>query len=212
MGVRLVAGWRNTLPRVPGAEGDARELLAARVQDSIDAKTLLLRDEVLLAGAAQAAEVLVQALRAGGKVLLFGNGGSAADCTHIAAELVGRFKAERRAMPALSLTDNASSMSAIANDYAYDVVFERQVQAFGTQGDVAVALTTSGMSRNVVAGLHAARAAGLRTVAFTGAGGGECAAAAELCLRIPSDDTARIQECTLLLCHAICEWVEREAA
>jgi D-sedoheptulose 7-phosphate isomerase len=195
---------------VPEARTHRRALFAARIQESIDAKAAVLRDEDLLAGVEAAAALVADALRAGGKLLLFGNGGSAADATHIAAELVGRFKEERVGLPALSLTDNVSSVSAIANDYAYDEVFARQVEAFGRDGDVAIALTTSGLSKNVVRGLQAAVDRGLRTVAFTGATGGDCLAIAEHCLRIPSADTARIQECTLLLCHAICEWVERE--
>jgi D-sedoheptulose 7-phosphate isomerase len=188
----------------------AQNLIELRLQESIELTSAVLRDQTLLAGAARAAELIGNALREDRRVLLFGNGGSAADATHLAAELVGRFKAERPAMAALSLTDNASSLSAIANDYAYELVFARQVEAFGSAGDVAVALSTSGTSPNVVAGLRAAASRGMRTLAFTGASGGDLLDAAELCVRIPSAETAHVQECTMVLCHAICEWVERD--
>jgi D-sedoheptulose 7-phosphate isomerase len=148
--------------------------------------------------------------------LLFGNGGSAADATHLAAELVGRYKLERDALPALSLSDNNSSITAIGNDYAYDVTFARQIQAFGREGDVAIGLSTSGRSVNVLRGLQAASELGLQTVAITGAAGpvleGEAPHIGEgvdLWLAMPTDDTPRIQECTMLVGHTICELVER---
>lgn len=192
--------------------GNLATLLAARVQENIRVTTSMLRDVQVLADAARAAEIVGEALRADRRILLFGNGGSAADATHVAAELVGRFKHERAAMAAISLTDNPSAVTAIANDYAYDHVFVRQIEAFGNPGDVAVALSTSGGSANVVRGLETAAARGLRTIAFTGAVGAGCLAAAELCVRIPSTETARVQECTMLLCHTICEYVEQQVA
>lgn len=188
---------------------DDAALLREAVEASVAAKRALLDDGALLGGVSEAADLVEAALRAGGKVLLFGNGGSAADATHIAAELVGRFRLDRRPLPALSLTDNVSSVTAIANDFAYEQVFERQVRAFGASGDVAIGLSTSGGSANVAAGLRAAEELGLRRIAFTGARGGAVADAAELALRMPSDDTPRVQECYLLLCHSLCELVER---
>jgi D-sedoheptulose 7-phosphate isomerase len=195
---------------MPVLRTDPRAVLVACLRESIDLKTAVLGDEALLAEAAQVAVLVAAALRAGNQVLLFGNGGSAADAMHVAAELVGRFKAERAALPALSLSDNVSSLTAIANDFAYERVFARQIEAFGRPGDVAIALTTSGLSKNIIRGLEVAAARGLRTVAFTGASGGDCVRMAEVCLRVPSTDTARIQECTVLVCHAICEWVEQQ--
>jgi D-sedoheptulose 7-phosphate isomerase len=184
------------------------ELVRTRIGESIAAKRELLDGEVA-EQAAWLAEAIVRALRDGGKVLLFGNGGSAADATHLAAELVGRFRYDRAPLPALSLTDNASCVSAIGNDYDYDEVFARQVRAFGQPGDVAVGISTSGTSTNVVAGLATARELGLYTVALTGRSGGLVCEEAELCLRMPAEETARIQECYLLVGHALCELVER---
>jgi D-sedoheptulose 7-phosphate isomerase len=159
--------------------------------------------------AAYLAERVGAALRDGGKVLLFGNGGSAADATHLAAEFVGRFRYDRAPLPALSLSDNASSVSAIGNDYSYEEVFARQVQAFGRPGDVAIGITTSGTSANVVAGLATARDEGLYTAVLTGRSGGVVGDEADLCLRMPTDETARVQECYLLIGHVLCELVER---
>ena len=189
---------------------DAKLLFAARLQESIDVKAAMLADDSLMSQAAAVAGLIVEALRDDGKVLLFGNGGSATDATHIAAEFVGRFKLERRPLPAISLTDNTSAVSAIANDYDYEQIFSRQIVALGRPGDVALGLTTSGMSKNVVQGLRAAAAHGRRTVVITGASGGSCAAAAQLCLRLPSDETSRVQEAYMVLCHSICEWVEQQ--
>ena len=182
------------------------------VRDAIGASIAV--KQALLEGDAVAltervAEVMTDALRDGGKVLFCGNGGSAADATHLAAELVGRFQLERDALPALSLSDNASSLTAIGNDYEYAQTFARQLRGLGSAGDVLVALSTSGTSANVVEAVRAATEIGLRTVAFTGAGGGDLAALAELCVRVPSDSTARIQEGYMLLCHTVCEQVER---
>ena len=185
------------------------DCIRARFQESIDAKRALLDDAHLLAQTAELADLVVDALRAGGKVILFGNGGSAADATHLAAELVGRFMLERDPLAALSLTDNVSSVTAVANDYEYALTFARQVRGLGAAGDVAVALSTSGRSVNVIRGLEAARDGNLRTVGITGASGGDIGSVADLCLCIPSSETARIQECTMLIGHTVCEIVER---
>jgi D-sedoheptulose 7-phosphate isomerase len=184
------------------------ELVRNRIGDSVAAKRALL-ESPMPERVAALADIVSRSLRHGGKILFFGNGGSAADATHLAAELVGRFRMERPPLPALSLTDNASSMSAIGNDYAYEEVFARQVAALGRPGDVAIALSTSGTSANVVAGLSAARQLGLRTVAVTGEAGGGASDEAELCLRMPVQDTARVQECTMLVGHMMCELVEQ---
>jgi D-sedoheptulose 7-phosphate isomerase len=187
------------------------ETIAANLRDAIRVKEMLLGDRSLLGEVARAAELLAAAVRGGHTAIFVGNGGSAADATHLAAELVVRFKLDRPPLPALSLTDNMSSISAIANDFSYDEVFARQVQAFGRPGDVVVALSTSGTSPNVVRALETAARMGLTSIAFTGASGGRCLALATICVRIPSSDTARIQECTMTLCHSICELVELSA-
>src|SRR5919198_1517395 len=174
------------------------QLVRDRIGESVAATQALL-DGDLPDLTAELAEMVVACIEDGGKVLLFGNGGSAADATHLAAELVGRFRRDRAPLPALSLTDNASSVSAIGNDYDYAEVFARQVRAFGQPGDVALGLSTSGGSANVVEGLHAARERGLGTAALTGADGGAATREADLSVRVPATETARVQECHMLV-------------
>ena len=183
-----------------------RELMAA----SISTKQSMLNSSDLVAMVAKASEIIVASLRQGNKVLLFGNGGSAADAQHIAAELVGRFAFDRPALPALALTVNSSCVTAIGNDYGFDKAFSRQVEALARAGDVAIGISTSGNSPNVVQGLTAAGKMGLRTIGLTGAGGGTVAKNAELCICVPSKETPRIQECHILIGHIISELVERE--
>jgi len=156
-----------------------------------------------------AAAVIVSALTRGGKVLLFGNGGSASDAQHVAAEFVGRFQRDRAALAAMALTADTSVLTSIGNDYAYDRVFARQVEALGRPGDVAFGISTSGASPNVVLGLDAARARGLVTVALTGRDGGAVGRAAAIHVNVPSDVTARVQEVHRTLLHVICDIVER---
>lgn len=156
----------------------------------------------------RAARALIGALRKKRKVLLFGNGGSAADAQHIAAELVGRFLSERRGLPAIALTTNSSNLTAIANDYGYDASFSRQVEALGEKGDVAIAISTSGNSANVIAGVRRARALGLVTVGFLGRDGGKLKGLVDFALVVPSKDTQRIQETHITLGHVLCELVE----
>ena len=153
---------------------------------------------------------LTAALRGGGKILWCGNGGSAADSQHLAAELVGRFRRERRGLASISLTTDTSILTCVANDFGYDSVFSRQVEAIGRPGDLLVALSTSGNSRNVVAALEAARSKGLTTVALTGKGGGKMAQLADHVLSVESTDTARIQEVHILAGHMLCDWVEMD--
>jgi D-sedoheptulose 7-phosphate isomerase len=158
--------------------------------------------------AVEVARAIIRCLRAGGKVIFFGNGGSAQDAGHLAAELMGRFAFDRPGLAALSLPDATAAMTAIGNDYSYDEVFARQVLAAGQPGDVVIGLTTSGNSVNVVDALDAARRAGMVTVALTGANGGKAAAVAQTSVRVPTDNTARAQEACLHLGHTICEMVE----
>ena len=153
---------------------------------------------------------LTAALRGGGKILWCGNGGSAADSQHLAAELVGRFRRERRGLASISLTTDTSILTCVANDFGYDSVFSRQVEAIGRPCDLLVALSTSGNSRNVVAALEAARSKGLTTVALTGKGGGKMAQLADHVLSVESTDTARIQEVHILAGHMLCDWVEMD--
>jgi len=185
------------------------DLVCRRLQDSVDVKQAL-RAEV--PSIVEVAEALLAALRAGGKALFFGNGGSAANAQHLAAELVGRFALDRAPLPGLALTVDTSALTAIANDYAFDEVFARQILALGSPGDVAVALSTSGRSPNVVRGVQAARKKGLVTVGLTGRDGGTLKELVDYCVCVPSSETARIQECHILIGHILCEILEAELA
>jgi D-sedoheptulose 7-phosphate isomerase len=187
-------------------ENRVRELIEA----SIATKQALLGSADLIHLAGQASEALVRALKQGNKVLLFGNGGSAADAQHIAAEFVGRFGFNRPALPALALSVNGSSVTAIGNDYSFDKIFSRQVEAFGRAGDVAIAISTSGNSPNVLEAVLAARKIGVRTIALTGRSGGRLKDNADYCICVPSEHTPRIQECHILIGHIISELVEQE--
>ena len=180
-----------------------------RIRESADVTDRLLAGEHARDIAA-AARAISDAYRSGGKVILFGNGGSAAEAQHVAGELVGRYLKERGSLPAIALADNAAALSALGNDYGYEETFARQLEAFGREGDVAVALSTSGRSENVVRALRTARAVGLVTVALTGEDGGEVAELADHVLRVPSHETPRIQEGHTLVCHIVCELVEEE--
>ena len=159
-----------------------------------------------------AARAIVDSLRGGGTVFLFGNGGSAADAQHIAGELVGRFLRERPGVRAVALSTDTSIMTAVGNDYGFDAIFARQLDALGRSGDVAIALSTSGNSGNILAGLESARRLGMKTVAFTGPGGGRCAELADVLLAVPGDalPSCRVQEAHSVLYHVLCELVERE--
>lgn len=157
---------------------------------------------------AAAAAMILDAYRAGGKVLAFGNGGSAADAQHFTAELVGRFLGDRPALPAVCLTDNASTVTSVSNDYGYDLLFARQVEAHCRPGDVAVGISTSGNSPNVLRGLGRARELGARTIGLTGRDGGRMPAATDLCVVVPHDNTARIQETHIAIIHIWCALLE----
>ena len=157
-----------------------------------------------------AADAIVGALRSNGKVLTFGNGGSASDAEHLAAELVGRVARERRGWPVVALTADSSVVTSIGNDLGFDQVFARQIEALGAAGDVALAISTSGSSANVVRGIEAAERAGLRCIALTGRDGGALGRAAEIHLNVPHDTTARVQEIHRVWIHVLCELVERE--
>lgn len=186
-----------------------RGVIRQRVHEAIAVKRTLL-SETLIDLLARLSSEIVESVRAGGKLLLFGNGGSAADATHIAAEFVGRFAFDRDPMPALSLSDNNSSVTAIGNDYSYDLTFSRQLKAFGAPGDVAIGFSTSGSSANVLSALRTGRELGMFTAAFTGSKGAMMARMADLAIVVPSASTARIQEAYMLYAHIMCELVEQE--
>lgn len=186
------------------------ELVRARIEQSIAAKQVLLQDARLRDAIAEAGLRLAAALGHGHKVFFFGNGGSAADAQHLAAELVGRFETDRRALAAMALTVNTSSLTAIGNDYSFDEIFSRQLEALGAPGDVAVGISTSGNSRNVLQAVATANARGMFTMALTGESGGKLKPLVRHCLCAPSAHTARIQEMHILAGHIICEIVEQE--
>ena len=180
-----------------------------QLRDAIEAATQTLRAlSCLEAQMAQAADVIDQCLRAGNKLLVCGNGGSAADASHFATELVVRFTKDRRALPAICLTSDSGILTAAGNDYGFDEIFARQVAAFGVPGDVLISLTTSGTSRNVIRALEEAKARKLRTIAFLGRDGGSSNGIADIDLLVRSDSTARVQEGHQLLLHVLCETIE----
>ena len=179
----------------------------SQIQASIDVKTSLLGKDALMQQVFELAEKCTAALRAGGKVIFCGNGGSFADAQHLSAEFTSRFLFDRPGLPSLALGTNSSAMTAIGNDYGYDNVFAREIQAIATPDDVFIAITTSGNSRNILKALEAAREANVHAVVLTGAGSGMLDDRTEA-LNIPSTDTARIQECHILIGHIICGMVE----
>jgi D-sedoheptulose 7-phosphate isomerase len=181
-------------------------LIQQRIRTSIAVKQELLKQSALLA---QVAEKLIEAYEAGKKILLFGNGGSAADAQHIAAELVGKYYMDRRPLPAEALTVNTSSLTAIGNDYAFERIFARQVEALGNPGDVAIGISTSGNSPNVIEAIRAAKKKGMITIGLTGAEGGRLKNEVDYCICVPSKDTPRIQEAHILIGHIWCELIER---
>jgi D-sedoheptulose 7-phosphate isomerase len=180
------------------------------IEASIATKQDMLHSSDLVSIVAKVSEVLIKALRQGNKALLFGNGGSAADAQHIAAEFVGRFGFDRPALPALALSVNTSCVTAIGNDYGFDQVFSRQIEAIARPGDVAIGITTSGNSPNVLRAVTAAREIGLHTVGLTGRSGGKLKECVDHCICVPSDETPRIQECHILVGHIVSGLVEDE--
>jgi D-sedoheptulose 7-phosphate isomerase len=189
--------------------GDYRQRVIRSIQASITAKERLLSSAEVVATITRVSEILIEALQQGNKVLLFGNGGSAADAQHIAAEFVGRFAFDRPALPALALSVNTSCVTAIGNDYGFDLVFARQIEALGRPGDVAIGISTSGNSANVLRALSVAKTMGLYTIALTGCTGGKLKDAVDHCICAPSSETPRIQECHILIGHVISELVEQ---
>lgn len=185
----------------------------ARVANSIEAsikiKEKLLNSVDLVSGIARVAELLVSAFERGNKLVLFGNGGSAADAQHIAAEFVGRFAFDRLPLSALALSVNSSCVTAIGNDYGFDQIFARQIEALAHADDVAIGISTSGNSANIVQALLVSRQKRLHTIALTGCTGGKVRATADYCLSVPSSETPRIQECHILIGHIIAELVEQ---
>ena len=182
-----------------------------RAIEQIFADSITVKQETLkrnLPAIAQAAQTIIDAFENGNKILFCGNGGSAADSQHIAAEFVGRFQKERKAWPAIALTTDTSALTAFGNDYTFDIVFSRQIEALGQKGDVLVAISTSGNSKNVIKAVHCAKAMGITIIGMTGGNGGALAPLCDVTIIAASPKTARIQESHLVIFHAICEMVE----
>lgn len=178
------------------------------IQASIAVKQQLLQDEAMLALVNQCADIMVQAFKKGNKLLFCGNGGSAADAQHLAAEFSGRFYTDRDALPADALHCNTSYLTAVANDYSYDIVYSRLVKGIGVKGDILVGLSTSGNSSNIVKAFETAAEKGMITIGFTGASGGKLKDLSNYLINVPSNDTPRIQESHIMLGHIICQLVE----
>lgn len=182
-----------------------RESIKKELRESIETKQKTL--EMLIPDIERAARTIISSLKKGGKLILFGNGGSAADAQHIAAELVGRYKKERIALPALALTTDTSALTALANDYDFKRVFSRQVEALCAKKDIVLGISTSGNSPNVIEAVKAAKKIGAKTIALCGAGGALCKHA-DLSLCVPSTNTPRIQECHITIGHILCKLIE----
>jgi D-sedoheptulose 7-phosphate isomerase len=186
----------------------AEEIVRGAIRESIEVKTDLLNQHVSII--VDLSRLLIDALRAGKKLVLFGNGGSAADAQHVAAELVNRFQMDRDALPAIALTTDTSILTSVGNDLAFDELFSRQVRALVQRDDVAVGISTSGNSSNVINGIIAAKERGAVTVGFTGQSGGRLKDLVDICCHVSSDSTGRIQEAQITIWHALCEVIERE--
>jgi len=191
------------------ADHDFGPQISKAIRASIAVKESLVASLEIVTTIAKVSEMLVDALEQGNKLLLCGNGGSAADAQHIAAEFVGRVAFNRPALPALALSVNTSCVTALGNDYGFDLVFSRQIEALARPGDVCIGISTSGNSPNVLCAMDAARKMKLHTVGLTGAAGGKLKNAAEHCICVPSNETPRIQECHILIGHVISELVEQ---
>jgi D-sedoheptulose 7-phosphate isomerase len=186
------------------------DILRKNIEGSIEVHRRVL--ETCLPAMTVAADALIAAYRNGRKALFFGNGGSAADAQHLAAEFLGRYLRERRPLPAAALVGNTSALTAIANDYGYEQVFARQIQALAVAGDVAVGISTSGNSQSVIEGVKTARQMGVYTIGLTGANGGRLRELVDVLIAAPSNETPRVQECHILVGHALCDAVEQAVA
>lgn len=187
---------------------DNRGTIKKIFEDSLEVKKRFIEDDDNLMSIEKAASLIVECYKGAGKVLVFGNGGSAADSQHVAAELAVRFEKERKSLPCIALTANTSVLTATSNDYDFTRIFSRQVEGLASAGDVALAISTSGNSANVLEGVRAARAKGMKIIALTGAGGGKLGKEADVSIVVNAQNTARIQETHVTVLHAICKIVD----
>jgi D-sedoheptulose 7-phosphate isomerase len=188
---------------------DLEDKIFRNLSHTVEVIDAVRSDPGIIAALVEIINLCITAIRRGNKILLVGNGGSAADAQHIAAEIVGRFSVDRPGMPAIALTTDSSVLTSIANDYGFEMLFSRQVEALGKAGDVLIAFSTSGKSGNIIESIHAARRMDINTVGFTGANGAEMSALCDKVVCVPSDDTARIQEAHITMGHIVCAFIEQ---
>jgi D-sedoheptulose 7-phosphate isomerase len=186
------------------------EYIKNQIKDSVNLKIKILESDILLKTILRSAQICITALKTGNKILLAGNGGSAADAQHLAGELVNRFYFNRPGLPAMALTTDSSVITSIANDYGYEMVFARQLTANGTRNDVFIAISTSGSSPNIINALKTAKESGIITIGLTGSNGFEMAELCDSCIIVPSVETPRIQEAHILIGHILCSFIEKE--
>ena len=186
------------------------KIIIDRIDKSIEIKKNILMDGDLIKKIDLISQIVIRAYKSNKKVILFGNGGSAADAQHLAAELVNKFYLDRKSLPAIALTVNTSILTAIGNDYSFDQIFSKQLEGIGEEGDIAIGISTSGNSKDVIEGARKAKEKKLCTIAFTGKSGGKLNEIVDICINVPSDDTPRIQEAHIMVGHIICEIVEKE--
>lgn len=189
---------------------ELEQIITEHIRKSISVKESILSNPAIMASIKDAATATVDAYKRGKKTLIAGNGGSAADAQHIAGEFVSRFYFDRPGIPSIALSTDTSIITAIGNDYGFDRLFERQVHAQGTEGDIFIGLTTSGNSENIVRALHACKEKGIKSIILTGKSGGKASDLCDICIKVPSEETPRIQESHILIAHIICCIVEEE--
>jgi len=187
-----------------------KKMIIDRINDSIEVKKNILRDNNSVKKIDLISQAIIKAYKSNKKVILFGNGGSAADAQHLVGELMNKFYFDRKSLPAIALTVNTSILTAIGNDYSFDQIFSKQIEGIGDEGDIAIGISTSGNSKNVIEGLRFSKKNNLFTIGFTGRTGGKINNIVDICINVPSDDTPRIQESHIMIGHVICEIVEKE--
>ncbi len=185
-----------------------QDKIAAEIKESIAVKQTVL--DKLIPFIEQAANAMIRALRAGNKIMFFGNGGSAADAQHLAGELIGRFLKERKSLPAIALTTDSSILTCLGNDYSFDIIFARQIEGLAQKGDIAFGISTSGNSKNVLLGLEKAKQLSCITIGLLGCGGGKIASSVDTSIIVPSNATPRIQESHIMIGHILCNLIEQE--
>ncbi len=187
-----------------------KNMIVAEMEKSLAVKQALLKDDAAIGAMAAAVEKAIEVFRQGGKLLIAGNGGSAADSQHVAGELVNRLYFDRPALPAIALSTDTSVLTAIGNDSGFDLVFSRQVEALGADGDMFLGISTSGNAPNIINALRVCRQKGIFSVGLTGRSGGKLASLCDICIKVPADKTPRVQECHILICHIFCGIIEEK--